>query len=128
MKRIIKEKNAFLAATEKGNALILTLGLFNLLAALGIYFSLQLAHLTTLNNMDADLEVVKIKVIRRIKNEFYDQCCEDFVFEEKGITVNAVYEDSQCTLDFSGKVHFQMIIQYDEVYLCIASIEYVYDE
>ncbi len=88
---------------------------------------MQLAHLTTLKNIDTDLEVVKIKVLRRIKNDFYDQNCDDFVFEEKDITVSASYEGSQCTLDFSGKAEFRMIIQYDEVYLCIASVEYVYE-
>ena len=127
MKKTQREKNAFLDATDKGNVLILALGLFHLLAAGAIYFSLQLAHLTTLKNIDTDLEVVKIKVLRRIKNDFYDQNCDDFVFEEKDITVSASYEGSQCTLDFSGKAEFQMIIQYDEVYLCIASVEYVYE-
>ena len=125
MKKMIQEKNAFWDVTNKGNALILALCVLNLISASAMYLAIQLAHLTSMKNEDTTLEVLKIKTIRRIKDEFYHQNCKDFTLEEGDCSVDVMYEDNQCTLQFYGKYSFQMKIQYDDVYLCISSVEYI---
>lgn len=122
------ERSAFSAATEKGNALILALCILNLISVVSIYLSVQLAHLAALKNEDTSLEVLKIKAIRRIKDEYYHQKCEDFSLEEDNCYVDVSYDENQCILYFYGQYSFQMILEYDDVYLCIGAVEYVYDQ
>lgn len=124
----MKKNNVFLDATESGNALILALGILNLIGALSLYFTLQLVHYSSLSFWDHELEILKIKAIRQIKDDFYHQDCKDFTLEEENYSVSAVYDETECMLYFEGNCSFSMKIEYDDVFLCIASVEYFYDE
>lgn len=126
MKEKIFIKKDFLDANNNGNVLVLGLIILQLIVMIGINFSLNLDHLLKLNSIDPSFECMKIKVIQQIKEDFYKGKTNDFEIEDENYQVNISYQGNECNVYFEGKHNVKMHIVYDDVYLCIASIEYDY--
>lgn len=112
---------------HKGNAFVLALSILQIVLLISINLSINISHLKDIKTFDSSLEIIRIKAIQRIKKEFYKQNCTDFIIEENGYVVEGYYEENKCHLYFYGKQDLEMIVNYDDVYLCISSIEYIYD-
>lgn len=128
MKKMVKRKNVSWDVKNNGNGTILSIVVLHIFIYITLNLSINISHINKINHYDSSLEVAKIKAITRVKKEFYNQNCEDFTFEINNYVVNGVYDENSCTLEFIGEKNFEMKIIYDDIYLCIASIEYNFND
>ncbi|MGN1344782.1 MAG: hypothetical protein ACI4U3_09385 [Traorella sp.] len=113
---------------KKGNGLILGIVLLNLLLLIANRFTLQLKEIDLILNRNMSEEILKIKAIQKIENEFLHASYSDFILEEDGQSVEVKFYGTQCHAYFYTLNPFEMILTYDDVFLCIASVEYNYDD
>lgn len=111
---------------NKGNILIIGIVLLNIICILGNIFTSDLNQILILNNIDTNIEIMKIKTIQRIEEEFKDEC-KNFELNEYGIHVLAEYDGIDYLVSFEGNIYYQMKISFDEVFECIENIEYIYE-
>ncbi len=111
---------------NKGNILIIGIILLNIICILGNIFTSNLNQILILNNVDTNMEIMKIKTIQRIEKEFKDEC-KDFELNEYGVHVLAEYDGIDYLVTFVGKNEVQMKISFDDVFECLEKIEYIYE-
>ena len=111
---------------NKGNILIIGIVLLNIICILGNIFTSNLYQILILNNIDTNMEAIKIKTIQRIEKEFKDEC-NDFELNENNIHVIAEFDGIDYVVTFEGNKIFQMKISFDNVFECIENIEYIYE-
>lgn len=111
---------------NKGNILIIGIILLNIICILGNIFTSDLNQVLILNNVDLNMEIMKIKTIQKIENEFKDDC-KDFELNEYGIKVSAQFDGIDYFVNFKGNTTFQIKISFDYVFECIENIEYIYE-
>ena len=111
---------------NKGNILIIGLVLLNILLILSATIKSDLSQLVLFNRLDVNMEIMKIKVIQRIENEFKNHN-EDFEFNENDIFVSATFDGLDYHVVIDGSYDYEMHITYDYVFECIESIEYFYE-
>lgn len=127
MKKEIRKFNDLLAVNRNGNALLLALNLLNIFMVITFSFYIQVKVYSLIKMENKETEILKIQAVKRIKSEFYHQKCENFELYEGSSSVVVIYDELTCRLEFSGQVDFAMLIEYDDVYLCIKSVEYLKD-
>ena len=128
MKEIMKRKDVFWDVNNHGNGLVLGILFLNLVLGIGLVFSLQMKQVTLFKKIDPIEEVLKIKAIQQIEEEFYDGSCDDFSIEEEGILVEVNFYGSECHAYFYTEKPFEMIFTYDDIFLCIATVDYFFEE
>ena len=111
----------------KGNGLIIGIILLNLIITISLNFNIHLKKLSLLNQYDVQMECLKIKVVQQLEKEFEKGTCIDFKIEENDYYCEVNFYGSEAHAYFYGDQTFTMIFTYDDVFLCIASVEYIYD-
>lgn len=125
MKEKINNTKDFLAVNKKGSSLIFALSLFHLLIVISFIFEMNLHFILMLKEYDAEYEAFETKIIQRIKSDFYHNETENFTYEEQDFYASVDYEEIQCIAEIKTSSFIRNIrILYDDVYLCIESIEY----
>jgi len=111
---------------NKGNILIVGLIFLNILCILSATLTTELSQIVLFNQIDTNMEIIKIKTIQRIENEFKNKN-EDFEINENDIYVSATFDGLDYHVVIDGTYDYEMHITYDYVFECIEKIEYFYE-
>ena len=111
---------------NKGNILILGLIILNILTILSNILTSNISQVLLFNNMDINMEKMKIKTIQRLDKEYTEEC-NDFELNENNIYVTATFDGLDYHVEVHGSYHYEMHITYDYVFECIENIEYIYE-
>lgn len=127
MREIIFKNKDFLGVNNRGNVLIISLFILQILTLVVFNFSLNLNQLKKINQIDPTFECVKIQVIQEIKKQFISEKTNDFEVEIDGYDVQVIYGVDSCDVIFDGEHHVEMKIEFDIVFWALGLVEYDYD-
>lgn len=107
-----------------GNVLILTISYLTLIMSFALILNLNIQHIQSIQQIDHPFEIIQLKAINRAKHDFYNQKYDEFTIKYLDYMASGSYDMNVCTIEIKGKKEVKMIINYDDVFLCIESIEF----